>query len=90
MPYGIMNGMIVTIDKSGRIVVPKSIRQRLGTEIELLEQPEGVLLRPVTQEPAMVKIDGLWVHRGTPIPGADLTQAVHDAREERIASLIKL
>ena len=55
------NGIKLTIDKSGRIVVPKPLRERLGlkpgTELEVLDQPGGVLLRTVEERPALVKID---------------------------------
>ena len=68
-------GIKLTIDKSGRIVVPKPLRERLGlkpgTELEVLDQPGGVLLRTVEERPALVKIDGLWVHRGVAQPGAN-------------------
>ncbi len=77
------------IDKSGRIVVPKPLRERLGlkpdTELEVLEQAGGVLLRPVEQRPSMIKIDGLWVHQGVAQPGANWDRVVQDVREERIA-----
>jgi AbrB family looped-hinge helix DNA binding protein len=57
MVYGIVNGMEVRIDKSGRIVVPKPLRERLGfkpdTELEAVEQPDGVLLKRVEQRPSM-------------------------------------
>src|SRR5579862_873510 len=42
MVSGIINGMEVKIDKAGRIVVPKPLRQRLGfkpgTELEAIER----------------------------------------------------
>jgi AbrB family looped-hinge helix DNA binding protein len=73
---GIFNGMNARIDKSGRIVVPKSLRERLGlkpnTEFELVERADGVLLRPVEQPPSMLKVEGLWVHQGTAVPDARL------------------
>lgn len=39
---------VVKIDDQGRLVIPKTIRERRGFdgEIELLETDEGVLLRP--------------------------------------------
>jgi AbrB family looped-hinge helix DNA binding protein len=93
MAYGIINGMEIRIDKAGRIVVPKPIRERLGfkpdTELEAIEQPDGVLLRRVEQRPSMVKVDGLWVHQGIPEPGANWERIVEDVREERIESLLK-
>src|SRR5690348_2561351 len=55
-----------------------------GSELEVLEQAGGVLLRPVEQRPSMVKIDGLWVHQGVAQPGANWDRVVEDVREERI------
>ena len=93
MASGIINGMEVKIDKAGRIVVPKPLRERLGfkpdTEIEALEQPEGVLLKRIEQRPSMVKVDGLWVHQGNAEPGANWERILEDVREERIESALK-
>lgn len=89
MVYGIDNGMELRIDKAGRIVVPKTLRDRLGfkpdTELNAIEQPEGVLLTRVGQRPSMARVDGLWVHQGEAEPGAnwqDIVQEVRDARSE--------
>ena len=91
--YGIVHGMGLRIDKAGRIVVPKPLRERLGfkpdTELEAIEQPEGVLLKRVEQRPSMVKVDGLWVHRGRAEPGANWERILEDVREERIESVLK-
>ena len=93
MASGIINGMTLKIDRSGRIVVPKPLRERLGLrpdmELEVSEQPDGVLLRPVDQRPSMVKIDGLWVHQGTPQSGAAWESMIDEMREERIQSVLK-
>jgi AbrB family looped-hinge helix DNA binding protein len=94
MVYGIINGMKVKIDKAGRIVVPKPLRERLGfkpdTELVAIEQPEGVLLKRVEQRPSMVKVDGLWVHQGSAEPGANWERILEDVREERIDSVLKV
>jgi AbrB family looped-hinge helix DNA binding protein len=93
MAYGIVNGMELRIDKAGRIVVPKPLRERLGfkpdTELEAIEQPEGVLLKRVKQRPSMVKVDGLWVHQGGAEPGANWERILEDVREARIESVLK-
>lgn len=93
MAYGNINGMELRIDKSGRIVVPKFLRERLGfkpdTELEAIEQPEGVLLKRVDQRPSMIKIDGLWVHQGRAEPGANWDRILDDVRDERIDSVLK-
>ena len=82
------NGTKLRVDKSGRIVVPKLLRERLGLkpggELEVLEQAGGVSLLPVEQRPSMIKIDGLWVHQGVAQPGANWDLVVEDVREERI------
>jgi AbrB family looped-hinge helix DNA binding protein len=58
----------LTIDKFGRIVLPKAIRMRLGlsagTLIEATESAGGLLLRPLTQRPSLIKVDGILVHTG--------------------------
>jgi AbrB family looped-hinge helix DNA binding protein len=85
--------MELRIDKAGRIVVPKPLRERLGfrpdTELEAIEQPDGVLLKRVEQRPSMVKADGLWVHQGSAAPGANWDRVLEDVREERIESVLK-
>jgi AbrB family looped-hinge helix DNA binding protein len=90
---GIIDAMTLRIDKSGRIILPKDLRARLGlkpdSELELMEQPGGVLLRPLDQQPSMTKVDGLWVHCGTAEAGANWERALDDVREERIQSVLK-
>jgi AbrB family looped-hinge helix DNA binding protein len=86
-----LNGMTLRIDKSGRIVVPKALRIRLGlrpdAEIEAVEQSEGVLIRAVLSKPAMAKVDGLWVHEGVAETSANWNKIIDDVREERSRSI---
>jgi AbrB family looped-hinge helix DNA binding protein len=86
-------GIKLKIDRSGRIVVPKPLRERLGlnpgTELEVLEQPGGVLLRTIEERPALAKLDGLWVHRGVMPAGASWDHIVQQVREDRLESLSK-
>jgi AbrB family looped-hinge helix DNA binding protein len=93
MVDGSINGMELKIDKAGRIVVPKPLRERLGfmpdMDLEAVEQPDGVLLKRAQQRPSMVKVDGLWVHQGRAEPGANWERILEDVREERIASVLK-
>lgn len=67
--------MNVKIDKAGRITLPKPLRDRLrllqGSDLEIEERPEGVLLKPVDQRPSMTKKNGNWVHLGTLPEGYD-------------------
>ena len=93
MAYAIINGMEIRIDKAGRIVVPKPLRERLGlrpgSELEVIEQPEGVLLKRVEPRPSLVKLDGLWVHQGKTEPGTNWERILEDVREERTESVLK-
>jgi AbrB family looped-hinge helix DNA binding protein len=93
MANGIINGMTLKIDKSGRIVLPKPLRRRLGLrdnmELEVVEQGDGVLLRPAEPQPSMIRVDGLWVHRGKAEPGADWDHILDEVREERIQAVLK-
>ena len=88
MAYAMINGMTLKIDKAGRIVLPKPIRDRLGlhegADIEIQETPEGVMLKPTEREPSMIKKQGLWVHTGKLPHGFDIVQAIRDDREDRI------
>jgi AbrB family looped-hinge helix DNA binding protein len=93
MEFGIVFGMKLWIDKAGRVVVPKRLRERLGfkpgTELQAVERPEGVLLKRVEQRPSLVKVDGLWVHQGRAEPGANWDRILEDARDERSESVLK-
>lgn len=85
--------MTFKIDRAGRVVLPKPVRERWGlrpgTELELVERPEGLLLKPVAVAPALVKEDGLWLHKGAADPNArwDL---IEQGREERLHSILGL
>jgi AbrB family looped-hinge helix DNA binding protein len=91
MAYGIINTMKITIDATGRIVLPKPLRDRFrltaGATLELEERPEGLVLRPVEQSPAIVRRDGLWVYVGKVPTGFRWDNIVDDDREKRIQDL---
>lgn len=85
-----INTMDVKLDKSGRIVVPKVLRDRLGLKpdmvLEIQEQADGVFLRVPTPTSTMVHVDGLWVHQGTAQATADWATVLDEVRE-RFADL---
>jgi len=83
--------MVVKIDKAGRIVVPKSIRARLGlqagTDLEILESSDGMLIRRAQREPALVREGQLLVHTGELPAGYDLVKSLEEDREARIREI---
>lgn len=80
--------MTLRMDKAGRVVLPKPLRDRLGlrdgSDLEVEETGDGIVLKPLGERPALIKKDGLWVHTGRVPPGFDTLQAIRDEREERI------
>jgi AbrB family looped-hinge helix DNA binding protein len=86
-PYAIINGMTLTIDKAGRIVVPKPLRERLGLragmDLEVIESAGYLTLKPVADRPSMVREDGFWVHQGVAPNGFDWKRHIEDERENR-------
>jgi AbrB family looped-hinge helix DNA binding protein len=88
MVSAMLNGMTLKMDRAGRVILPKPVRDRLGlhegSDLDIQETPEGILLKPTGHRPSMVKKDGLWVHTGKVPPGFDIVQAIRDERDERI------
>jgi len=79
-------GMKTTLDRFGRVVVPKGIRDRLGlkpgAEIEIDEQENEVVLKLVEHGTPLNHEDGVLVFTGTAT--GDLMEAVRTHREERL------
>ena len=80
--------MKTTLDRFGRIVVPKDIRDRLGlhsgVEVEINEQGGTVLLKPAEGGIPLEMEDGVLVYKGT--AKSDLIDAVRLHREARLKS----
>jgi AbrB family looped-hinge helix DNA binding protein len=80
--------MTLKIDKAGRVILPKPVRDRLGlhagSDLEIQETPDGVVLRLADRRPSMVKKGSFWVHTGELPPGYDILKAIDEDREERM------
>ncbi len=57
----------LTIDKAGRVAIPKMLREELelgpGDNLELECEGEDIVLRLVRRRPALEKERGIWVYR---------------------------
>jgi AbrB family looped-hinge helix DNA binding protein len=85
--FAIMTAKL-TIDKAGRVVIPKKLRDALhlssGDSLEIESQGDEFVLRPVREEATMFKEDGMWVIKtGRPLTTEDINAALESAREER-------
>lgn len=79
--------MNLKIDRAGRLVIPKPVRERLGlkpgTRLEARERDNELILKSVADKPALVREKGLWVHQGEPAGPLDLRRAIEQVRDER-------
>lgn len=76
----------MTLDKAGRVVIPKTFRDELHLEPgdTLKLESEGVTLRPVRSASPLRKEHGVWVFRGgKKLAVAAMDRALRDLREER-------
>ena len=78
----------VTLDKLGRIVLPKPVRDKLqlaaGDQLELDSVDDRILLRPLRGTAKLRKKSGLWVfHCGEPLSAATVQETVEQNRRER-------
>lgn len=78
--------METTLDKFGRVVIPKEIRDILGLKpgelLKVEQSGDEVVLKPLREEPPIRVKDGVLVYAGTAT--GNLTEAVRAHREERL------
>jgi AbrB family looped-hinge helix DNA binding protein len=83
----------LTLDKAGRIVLPKPVRDELqlraGDTLELESSGEEITLRPARGNAQLHKKRGVWVFRaGEPLTTEMVETAVRDTREERHRQIV--
>ena len=82
-----MNARLV-IDKAGRAVIPKPLREELplepGDALEIESRGQQITLRPVRGTGPLTKEHGVWVfHSGQPLPASATDKMLDLIREER-------
>jgi AbrB family looped-hinge helix DNA binding protein len=78
----------MTIDKAGRVVIPKPLREELhlepGDALDLETVGEHITLRPVRGTSPLIKEHGVWVYRvGHPLRAAATDEMLQQIRTER-------
>jgi AbrB family looped-hinge helix DNA binding protein len=77
----------LTIDKAGRVIIPKPLREELhlepGDSLDMESAGEQITLRPVRGTGPLSKERGVWVyHSGQPLPSAT-DEMLEQIRRER-------
>jgi AbrB family looped-hinge helix DNA binding protein len=83
----------VKIDKAGRIVLPKLVRDELqlspGDSLEVDSSEERVILRPVRGNARISKKQGVWViNAGAPLSEDVVEKTTQQVRREREQSFL--
>jgi AbrB family looped-hinge helix DNA binding protein len=83
----------LTVDKAGRVVLPKPVRDKLqlqaGDSLELEASEGQIVLRPVRGTAQMRLRDGIWVFRtGQPISASSVNETIRELRDERSESAL--
>lgn len=84
--------MNITIDKAGRLVIPKSIREKHhihpGTVLELEDKPQGIFLKTVENSPSLIKKQGILVHHGGDEITIDIADFINRQRDRRDSDMV--
>ena len=77
----------IPMDRAGRVVLPKALRERFGLagvahELEVVENPEGILLRPVGADVPVTRDGSGWVVFRSD-PGPDPVALIDEERARR-------
>jgi AbrB family looped-hinge helix DNA binding protein len=88
-----MNATLV-LDKAGRVVIPKALREELhleaGDALQLEQNGEQIVLRPIRAAMPVRKEDGVWVYRSGQTSQASIRKLIEDGREERHRAILGL
>ena len=85
---------ILVLDKSGRVVIPKSLREELnlgvGDSLSLESHGEQIKLRPVRASVPIRKEDGVWVYRTGKPANFSIRKLIEEGRDERHRIILDL
>ena len=80
----------LTLDRAGRLVIPKILRQELrlgpGDTLQLESDGDQITLRPFRPEALLKKECGVWVYHGEPTK-ASIPDLIDRLREKRLREL---
>jgi len=81
--------METTLDRFGRIVIPKDVRDDMGLEagavLQIEKEGEKIVLQPIQGEPQVMEKKGILVFTGTAL--GDVGAALHEHRKSRLKKM---
>ena len=81
----------ITLDKAGRVVLPKPLREQMhlgpGDTLQLEREGERITLRPVRPQAILKKEYGVWVYQGEPT-NVSIIELIDRARAKRLGELL--
>jgi AbrB family looped-hinge helix DNA binding protein len=83
----------LTIDKAGRVIIPKPLRKSLhldaGDSLTLNSIGDQIILRPVHEKAQLRKERGIWVFRsGQSAKDLSIPEMIDNIREERSRDIL--
>jgi AbrB family looped-hinge helix DNA binding protein len=83
---------IAEIDKAGRVVVPKKLREALhlvpGTRLSLRQEGESLVIEPEGQRRGLYMKRGTLVYDAGPGSASDAVEEVAKARDARMEAIL--
>lgn len=78
----------ITIDRAGRIVLPKPVRDKLqigpGDQLKMESDEDRIILRPSRGAAQLTKKRGVWVyHSDEPLTASTVQETIERVRRER-------
>lgn len=81
--------METTLDRFGRVIIPKNVRDDMGLEagavLQIEKQGEKIVLQPLQGEPQLVEKNGILVFTGAAV--GDVSSALHEHRRGRLKKI---
>ncbi|MBW2237934.1 MAG: AbrB/MazE/SpoVT family DNA-binding domain-containing protein [Deltaproteobacteria bacterium] len=82
--------METTLDKFGRIVIPKKVREdfnlKPGTQFSIEESEQAIILKPIHDKPNLILKDRVLVFSGTPTGNLDEALKKHCEEKQKLSA----
>jgi AbrB family looped-hinge helix DNA binding protein len=82
----------ISIDRAGRLVLPKPVREQLqlepGESLEMESFEDHVVLRPIRGKAVAYKKDGILVFRTGPLKASVVEETIRRVRKERESQIL--